>query len=511
MRATQRFKLLIDSITDHAIFLLDSDGHVISWNTGAHRITGYASEEIIGRHFACFHAEEDRNENAPQRDLQCAVAEGRFTQEGWRLRKDGSRFWAEVTSDAVRDDESGALTGFVTVIRDLTERLHAAEALEQTHTRLMQGQRMEALGQLTDGIAHDFNNVLAVIVNCLDLLAPRLQAPSQIAFLEKAQRAANRGATLTRQLLAFARRQALKPDRHDLNLFIGGFEGILRRTCPASIDFRLDLKPRLYTVYLDGQQFETALLNLVANARDAMPRGGKLTLVTENVEITDFNPVHAMAPGPYVRVALSDTGHGMTSDVLRRAFEPFFTTREPGMGRGLGLSQVYGFVVQSGGKVVIESEVDSGTIVNMYFPAIPAAAGALDLSDDPEAMQVGEKVLIVEDDPDVLDVSVQIFHSMGYQVLTAENGLEAIDILKRIRDIDVLFTDVVMPMGMSGIELARFTRKLCPGIDTILASGYPLAVLTSEHGALDDFAFISKPFRWTELLETIRRVRKKRE
>lgn len=508
----QRFQLLVEGVRDYALFMLNQNGYVSSWNSGAQRIKGYTAEEIIHTHFSRFYTEEDRANGEPARALAIASEEGRYEQEGWRLRKDGSRFWASVVIDAIRNAD-GDLLGFAKITRDITERRQAAEALDHTRARLVQAQKMEAIGQLTGGIAHDFNNVLAVIINSLDLLAVRMGSSPDLVFVEKAQRAAERGANLTRQLLAYARRQPLQPEKRDLNELIGGFEEILRRACPESIIFEILPAPQLHWVLLDSQQFETALLNLVINARDAMPDGGTISIRTRNVEFEEHNAPDCLSPGAYVHVAMTDTGHGMTSEAMQHAFEPFFTTKEAGKGSGLGLSQVYGFVTQSGGDVVIETELGKGTTINLYFPSVESdteeqgtAEPAATLT---EQSRTG-KVLIVEDNPDVMEVSVEIFRGLDFEVLTASNGMEAIDLLKRTRDIDVLFTDVVMPMGMNGIELARFTRKLCPEVHIILASGYPIPVLAADYGALDEFAFIGKPFRWTELLEQVRQVKKRR-
>lgn len=509
----QRFQLLVDGVRDYALFMLDPDGYISSWNSGAQRIKGYTADEVMHTHFSRFYMDDERQAGVPDRALAIATAEGRYEQEGWRLRKDGSRFWASVVIDAIRND-NGDLLGFAKITRDMTERRQTADALEHARSRLVQAQKMEAIGQLTGGIAHDFNNILAVIINSLDLLALRMATSPDLSFVEKAQRAAERGANLTRQLLAYARRQPLQPEKQDLNALVSGFEEILRRACPESIVFELILAQQLQTVLLDSQQFETALLNLVVNARDAMPDGGTISIRTENVAFDQRNAPGCLVPGDYVRVALSDTGHGMTNEAVQHAFEPFFTTKAPGKGSGLGLSQVYGFVAQSGGDVTIDTALGDGTTVTLYFPAV--AADVEESSEETTTAPVeprlhAGKVLIVEDNPDVMEVSVEIFRGLDFEVLTASNGMAAIDMLKRTRDIDVLFTDVVMPMGMNGIELARFTRKLCPDIHIILASGYPIPVLAADYGALDEFAFIGKPYRWTELLEQVRLVKKKRQ
>lgn len=500
-----RFRMLVEAVRGYAICMLTPEGHIASWNTGAERLTGFTSDEILGRHFSCFFPEDLLADGAPAQALACAVRDGRFEIEGWRLRKDGGRYWAHVVIDPIRDGD-GALVGFAKIIRDITEKKHAAEAMEQEKALLFQSQKMDAIGKLTGGIAHDFNNLLTVIVNSLDLLTKEVSSATGQKLLDSAHAAAGRGATLTHQLLAFARQQPLRPDNYNLNSLIGGFEAILRRACREPVTIEVRLAPRLRSVHVDATQFESALLNLVVNACEAMPDGGRILLTTENVTLDDQRRVGTLAPGFYVRLTIRDTGCGMPPEVCERAFEPFFTTKEMGRGTGLGLSQVYGFVVQSGGDVAIDSEVGVGTAVSLYLPAI---AGTADASEALDATAAGtvprkERVLIVEDEPDVLEISVELFRSMGYEVITAGNSMDAIDILKRTRDIDVLFADIVMPKGMHGIELARFTQKLCPGIKVVLASGYPLPALAARHGDLDGMSFVSKPYRWTELMQKLR-------
>ncbi|HEY0846381.1 MAG TPA: ATP-binding protein [Noviherbaspirillum sp.] len=500
-----RFRRLVEAVCDYAICMLTPEGHVVSWNTGAQRLQGFVAEEILGRHFSCFYPDEAVKADAPQQALESSARDGRFETEGWRVRKDGTRFWAHVVIDPIRDDD-GMLAGFAKITRDITEKKRAAEALEQERAILFQSQKMDAIGKLTGGIAHDFNNLLTVIVNSLDLLSNEVHSTGGLRLIDSAQAAAGRGAVLTHQLLAFARQQPLRPDNYNINSLIGGFEAILRRACRESIIFDVSLAPRLRSVHVDAAQFESALLNLVVNACEAMPEGGHILLATENVTLDEQRRVGALAPGFYVRLTIQDTGCGMSPEVRERAFEPFFTTKEMGRGTGMGLSQVYGFVVQSGGDVAIESAVGQGTAVSLYLPAI---AGTADAGEVQSGGTVGaatrkERVLIVEDEPDVLEISVELFRSMGYEVITAGNSMDAIDILKRTRDIDVLFADIVMPKGMHGIELARFTQKLCPGIRIVLASGYPVPALAARHGDLQGMAFVSKPYRWTELMQKLR-------
>ncbi|WP_304502700.1 hybrid sensor histidine kinase/response regulator [Caballeronia sp. EK] len=496
-KSEEQFRLLVQGVTDYAIFMLSPAGEVTNWNAGAERIKGYKHDEILGKHFSCFYTEEDRGRGAPARTLSTAAAEGRFEQEGWRVRKDGSRFWAHVVVDAIRDDV-GELVGFAKVTRDVTERKQAAEALERANAALFQSQKMESLGQLTGGVAHDFNNLLAVMSNGLDVLSLRVHDHADFRMLETMQRAVARGATLTQQLLSFARQQPLKVEKCNLNAVIRGIEAVLRRAADGMIEFEVRQEPRSRPVLLDVARFESALLNLVVNARDAMPDDGKIVIAVENVELSE-GTVGALAAGPYVRVSVADTGSGMAPEVASRAFEPFFTTKEVGKGTGLGLSQVYGFIAQSGGDVLIRSEAGQGTVVSIYLPVATDTSGEADTLTGPAL----DAVLVVEDEPDLLEATAALFRSLGYEVLTASNGSEAMDALSRRDDIHILFTDVVMPRGIDGIQLARSTRDLRPDVRIVLASGYPLPALRAQHGQLDDFAFIHKPYRLADLLRTL--------
>ncbi len=493
-----RFRLLVQGVTDYAIYMISPTGVITNWNAGGERIKGYKQEEIVGSNFAVFYTEEDRANGLPAQTLTTAATEGRFEQESWRVRKDGTRFWAHVVVDAIRD-ETGKLLGFAKVTRDITERKQALEALERANAALFQSQKMEAIGQLTGGIAHDFNNLLAIISSSVDVLATRPQNYADKKVLDAVRRAVDRGALMTQQLLSFARQQPLMVENYDLNAVISSFEPVLRRAGNSAIemDIRQAREPR--TVSLDAARFEAALLNLVVNARDAMPDGGKLEVIVESVHL-GIGEVGNLAPGSYVRVSVSDTGSGMPPAVAARAFEPFFTTKEIGKGTGLGLSQVYGFIAQSGGDVVIDSKDGEGTTVSMYLPVIEGAPDDRVVAADERV----DTVLIVEDEPDVLDAAAQLFRSIGYEVATATNGVDAMAILERRSDIDILFTDVVMPKGMSGIQLARLAREFRPDLKVILASGYPLPALREQYGRIDDFTFVVKPYLLAELAKALR-------
>jgi PAS domain S-box-containing protein len=502
LSADQRVQLLVAGIRDFAIYLLDPNGYVSSWNAGAARFKGYTADEIIGQHFSRFFTPEDRAADLPGRALRTALAEGKFESEGWRLRKDGTRFWANVVIDPIHD-EQGGFVGFAKITRDVTERRAAQEALRESqealqraNAALFQSQKMQAIGQLTGGIAHDFNNLLAVLSSGLDVMAMSPDARGDPKLMETMRRAVSRGSTLTQQLLAFARKQPLNPENCNVNALVGGFESVLRRAVPGTISFDIELQPDLGTVSVDAQRLEAALLNLVVNARDAMPQGGTLQLRSDAVTLA-AGDVGTLGPGRYVRLVLKDDGCGMTPDVQARAFEPFFTTKEVGRGTGLGLSQVYGFISQSGGEVVLSSEPGRGTSFAIYLPAIDAEAR-------PASRETAaEKVLIVEDEPELLALAASLFRSIGYDVLTADNGADAARIMERGEGVDILFTDVVMP-NMTGIELARWASEHHPEIKVVLTSGYPVPALAEDHGGIDRYAFVNKPYRLAELAKALR-------
>lgn len=493
----RQFRLLVQNVTDYAIYMLDAEGHIATWNPGGERIKGYRPEEIIGQHFSRFYTEEDRATGEPVRALATARAEGRYEKEGWRVRKDGTRFWASVVIDPVRD-EDGRLIGYAKITRDISERRQQAQALEVAQQSLLQAHRMEAIGQLTYGIAHDFNNLLTVISNSLDLLVTDTADPQRRRrLIGTAQRAADRGAQLTRQLLAFSRRQALRPEKHDLNALLYAGEGVLVRALGEPFEFELDLARNLSPVEVDSAEFESALLNLVVNARDAMPNGGLVRIRTRERNVGEDEVPRGAVAGRYVSVSVHDTGSGMPPEVIARAMEPFFTTKEMGKGSGLGLSQVYGFVAQSGGYVTLDSKPGEGTTVEMYLPVSGENAEASVEESRPL------KVLLVEDDPDVQLVTVEALRFMGYSVLTADEGNGALQVLRRDPDIDIMFTDVVMPKGMSGTELLEQARAMRPDMKILIASGYARAQLPVIPPGCD---FLAKPYRVEELEQRLRKL-----
>jgi len=365
----RQLSLLIQSVTDYAIYMLDPEGYVRSWNSGGERIKGYSQDEIVGQHFSRFYLPEDIEKGMPMAGLEAARSHGKYEAEGWRLRKDGTRFRAGIVIDPIWHE--GELVGYAKVTRDITERYEANNRLIEAQKALAQSQKAEAIGKLTFGLAHDFNNLLTVIINSLDMIALRPGADSRtVELVDTALRAADRGALLTRQLLSFARGQKLIAEPHDLNGLLSRSMELFRRTCGPEVAFEIDLAPDLPPVLIDAAQFEASMMNLVANSRDAMPWGGTVTLST--------HLTHRAAPDDaegklrnYVCVRVGDNGSGMAPEIVERAVEPFFTTKEIGKGSGLGLSQVFGFAAQSGGFAVIESQELMGTVIQLCLP--PAA------------------------------------------------------------------------------------------------------------------------------------------
>jgi PAS domain S-box-containing protein len=475
----RRFRTLVQGVKDYALYMLDVDGRVSNWNTGAEAIKGYKADEIVGQHFSRFYTEEDRARGEPQRALATAIAEGKYEMEAWRVRRDGTYFWASVVIDPIYDEE-GRLNGFAKITRDITERRKAYEELEEARAAVFQSQKLQALGELTGGVAHDFNNLMTVIRGAADLLSrPGLTEEKRARYLRAIIDTADRAATLTSHLLAFGRRQALKPEVTDLNLRLDAFADMIGRTLGGQVEVKLDLAPSLPLVEVDLAQLETALLNAAFNARDAMPDGGRLTLATRSV---------AGEPGE-VMVEVADTGTGMTAEVRDRAFEPFFTTKPVGEGTGLGLSQIHGFAAQAGGRAEIVSAEGEGTSVRIFLPVTDRKAGLSAETVRPPKPPRDLNVLLVEDNDHVREFARHLLEELGYRVLSAASADEALELLDR-ETVDVLFSDVVMP-GRSGLELARVARELRPNLPVLLASGYSEEIVGSA-GA--EFEIVRKPY-----------------
>jgi PAS domain S-box-containing protein len=494
-----RFRILVNGVTDYAIYMLDPSGHIVSWNEGAQRIKGYTPEEIIGRHFSCFFTPEDVAAGLPEWELHEASEKGRFEGEAWRVRKDGSRFWASVVLTALRGP-GDTLRGFAKVTRDLSERRRQQEALALSQAALAQAQKMEAIGYLTGGVAHDFNNLLTAIQGSIELIEQQsgpVEPATAARLLGPAKSAAERGAALTQRLLAFARRQALAPQHLDINRLVSGISELLRRTLGSAIQTEIVLAGGLWRSYVDANQLESALVNLAVNARDAMPDGGKLTIETGNTYLDDeYAASHEeVTPGQYVMLAVSDTGTGMTPETMAHALEPFFTTKEEGRGTGLGLSQVYGFVKQSGGHLKLYSEPGHGTTVKIYLPRSTAASVSERPAERPQPVATGdgESVLLVEDDRDVREFGTAALSHLGYRVLEAADPEAALRVLADHPEIALLFTDVGLP-GLNGRQLADEARRRAPGLKILYTTGYARNAIV-HHGLLDiGVHLLPKPF-----------------
>lgn len=365
----QRFKLLVEGVWDYAIFLLDPGGFVATWNAGAQRFKGYDASEIIGRHFSRFYTEEDRAAGIPQHALATAAKTGRFESEGWRVRKDGTRFWASVVIDPIRGDE-GHLIGFAKITRDITEKHHSQKELHTAQQALYQAQKMEALGRLTGGLAHDFNNFLTIISGAASLLEnPGLPPEKRQRCVRTIADTAERASQLTKQMLAYARRQPLEPANFDTRSCVEGMKKLFESTLGSSIRLQYEISSEPCVICADVSQLENALLNLVINARDAMPRGGNLKIAVGN---TGFRPDGrgGVITSPCVAITVADDGEGIPPAVLEHIFEPFYTTKPVGKGTGLGLSQVFGYVSQSGGYLDVASALNKGTTFTLFFPKV---------------------------------------------------------------------------------------------------------------------------------------------
>ncbi|WP_159718710.1 hybrid sensor histidine kinase/response regulator [Geminicoccus flavidas] len=488
LRASERrFRLLVEGVTDYAIFMLDPQGQITNWNSGAERIKGYTAQEIVGQHFSRFYTEEDRANGEPQRALETAIHHGKYEKEGWRVRKGGTRFWASVVIDPLWDEDT--LVGFAKITRDITERRQAQQALEQAREDLFQAQKMEAIGQLTGGIAHDFNNLLQALLGCLQMVERRVSDPRVHSLLAAGHQAIERGSKLTQQLLAFARRQALRPEPVDIRDRLLGASELLTRALRADIHVAVDLQSDLWPIEVDPTQFELAVLNLAVNARDAMPGGGSLRIEGRNALLVPGHDPEGLV-GEFVDLTVMDTGTGMTPEVLAHALEPFFTTKGVGKGSGLGLSQVYGFARQSGGTLRLESAPGRGTKVLLLLPRSADDVASI-TPPASESIDAGSgRILLVEDDPIVGPMVGGSLEDLGYTVVRAASAEEALGILAGNTPIDLLFTDVVMPGAMTGVDLARLARRLHPNLPVMLTTGY-----SEQLPATDGFRVLAKPYQ----------------
>jgi PAS domain S-box-containing protein len=631
-KAEQHLRLFVEEVRDYALLMLDPDGIVMTWNSGAKAIKGYEAREIVGQHFSVFYTPGDIANGKPERGLCAAAQKGRFSDVGERVRKDGTRFWADVVITPIRN-QRGRLLGFGKITRDISERAAAEERLQASQTRLRslvgtvldtladgliiidrkgrvrsynracqtlfgydaekvigknvkmlmpaatreehdqylrnyqrtgvrkiigisrevvgrredgstfpmhlsvgetshggepiyigiirdlternrteaqlrQSQKMEAVGQLTGGIAHDFNNILMVIMANTDALleSRKLSLPTR-RRLERIGKATGRASDLTRQLLAFSRKQALQPRLTNLNELVAATGKLLRRTLDENIKIETILAKDLWIASIDPAQLDSALVNLCLNARDAMPAGGRLLIETSN-QVLDGDYVAQNADavaGPYVLLSVTDTGYGIPAELLSRVFEPFFTTKGIGKGTGLGLSMVYGFIKQSNGHIKIYSEIGQGTTIRLYLPKVDGSA-----DEQPEANTVPlprghERILVVEDDAQVRAGVVEQLRSLGYHVVEASDGQAGLATIESTATpYDLLLTDVVMPGRLGGKALAEEVQRRWPRTRVVFMSGYTENAMIHE-GRLDpSVRLLTKPFHKDELAKMIR-------
>ena len=508
-RAEERNRLaaIVDSSTD-AIFSKTIDGTVTSWNRGAERLYGWHASEAIGKNVAMIYPVDRQNELTSMLEL-LARGERIETLETTRLRKDGSTVDVLVSLSPIAD-EQGKIVGAASIARDITDRVAAARQRERLEAQLQHAQRLESVGQLAGGVAHDFNNLIAVILNYATFVSDELaDRPAIRDDVEEIRRAAERAATLTRQLLIFSRRDVARPEILDLRAIFTDMRKLLQRTIGEHIELATNIADDLAPVSADRGQIEQVIVNLAVNSRDAMPHGGRLVLEAANRMLdADFVVTDPdLAPGRYVRIAVADTGEGMTKEVMDRAFEPFFTTKPKGKGTGLGLATVYGIVRQAGGKVGLYSEPGRGTTVTIHLPAVAAASLRAGAEVEPEDLRGhGETVLLVEDEAAVRGAARRILSQANYQVVEATGSRVAVAIAADpTRRIDLVLSDVVMP-ELSGVELAARLREKRAGLPVLFMSGYPQEVLAHQGLAPSNLELVEKPFSRDALLRAVRRL-----
>ncbi|MBB6179811.1 PAS domain-containing sensor histidine kinase [Pseudorhizobium flavum] len=494
---------ILDTVPDSMI-VIEENGTITSFSAAAERLFGYSAGEVRGRNVKMLMPSPDREKHDGYLNRYITTGERRIIGYGRVVtgqRKDGTLFPMELAVGETRVNGKRIFTGFV---RDLTSRHKIEEELRQA-------QKMEAIGQLTGGLAHDFNNLLTVISGNLEMIESRLNDEKLLTMLREAQGAAEDGAKLTGQLLAFGRKQPLNPKIVDVGQLVSGFSDLLRRSVGEMIELRTIISGGSNEALVDASQLQNAILNLTLNARDAMPRGGRLSIEISRVKLdVDYAQMYPhVRTGDYVLVSVTDNGAGMSQEVKQRAFEPFFTTKSVGAGTGLGLSMVYGFAKQSGGHIQLYSEEGQGTSVRVFLPAVQYAT---DMASPAEQVAVkralpggSEKILAVEDDARVRRVAVSRLIDLGYEVIEAENGAAALERLKQHSDIALLFTDVVMPGGMTGDELAEIVRRERPEIKVLFTSGYAEPEIAGRELAASG-SWLKKPYTARELAERLREL-----
>jgi len=496
-----RYRAIFETAVD-AIIVTDQHGTIREFNKAAERMTGYSLAEVAGQNMRVL---------LPPRLRQ--VNERHTARYLWTVhelevcRKDGIIFPAHLS---IAEWWAGGHRHFTGILRDLTSQQHELAERTRLEAQLHQAQKMEAIGNLTGGMAHDFNNLLSVVIGNVDLLRDLKKHDPDIDELAgEALEAAFRGADLTRRLLAFARQQPLRPQRVDVNQLISGITRLLSRTLGEDIEIALDLSPELWPVVVDPAQLEASLTNLATNARDAMPDGGRLIIASSNRFLdADYAAQQTeVSPGGYVMIEVSDTGTGITPEVIERIFEPFFTTKGRDKGTGLGLSMVFGFIKQSGGHISVYSEPGIGTTFRLFLPRMAEETTQVDeRSPEPLVHGRGETILVVEDNAPLRRVVTRQLGELGYRVLAAENAAAGLRLMEQ-QSIDLLLTDVVLPGGINGRELARRVRRRCPQTKILFTSGFSEARLNGDTGPLFSCTpLLSKPYRKEELASAVRQA-----
>jgi len=498
----RHFQILIEGVVDYAIFALDTEGHVTSWNSTAQKITGYTREEIVGKHFGIFYRPDERRAGAPAGALESAIQGGKYEVEGWRIKKNGTPFFTTGLVSSTYDD-AGNLIGFINVLRDATERRDAEEQLVEAREQLAMSQKMEAIGKLTGGIAHDFNNLLMIIGGSAQIFA-RLLDPKLPKAIEAIQTAAKRGESLTRQLLTFSRRQHLSPTVVDLNASIRNMRTMIESSLRGNIVYDENIGEGVLLVRVDLAELELSIVNIAVNARDAMPNGGTFTVSVSDVTV-ERESGDGRSGQAFFAIVFSDTGTGIPPHLLSKMFDPFFTTKEVGKGTGLGLSQVYGFAHQAGGTVTADSKVGQGTTITIYLPSCADEQVASSESSAARAkaqQPPRQTVLVVDDSADVADVTSSLFEHLGYETIYRDSAEAALKLLEAGTRIDLVFSDIVMPGTIDGVGLAREIRSRYPNLPIALTTGYSDAA----KAAPSNLRILRKPFDTEALRDFIQDI-----
>jgi len=485
-KSETQFKTLVGGVTDYALYMLDPAGIVSNWNAGGQRIKGYSPDEIVGQHFSKFYTHADAASGKPARALKIARETGHYEEDGWRVRKDGSFFWASVVIDPIHND-AGELIGYAKITRDISERKEAQERLARVQKQLAESQKLDALGQLTGGVAHDFNNLLMIISGNIHTIRKEVSGEKALKALQSIETASQRAAALTRQLLTFARRQSVRPQSIELAERLRSIRDVLNSGLGNTVSLAVDVEDRVWNIVVDPSEFETALVNLVINARDAMPDGGHVTVSAKNIVDEDR-----------VAISVEDSGMGIPQDIVDKVFDPFFTTKPVGKGTGLGLSQVHGFVHQAGGTIGLKSTLGKGTKVTINLPRSKAEQTA---TRDAQPSAGSGTVLLVEDNPEVATASTSLLEQLGYEVRWVSDASSALLEIEK-NGIDIVFSDIVMPGKMDGVRLAQTIRAKNPKLPVLLVTGY--SETAKDIGSA--FPILRKPYQLHELSKALEKL-----